>query len=89
MNPSLLKERLKTFGSEKWEGLTENQKKFAKKTFKVLTYKWRWQIAMNIPYLLIFILDRSIPAVHEFDISLLNSIMAKLPIPGFLTNLIG
>ncbi len=83
------KDRLKALGVEKWEGLSENQRKYAKKAFKVLTYKWRWQIAMNIPYLAIFVLDRSIPAVHEFNVSLLNSIVARLPIPDFLVNIIG
>ena len=81
-----LKERLNQFAERKWETLTENQKTFAKKIWGILTYQWSWQIAMNVPYLAIFILDRSIPAVHSFDMALLSSITSKLPIPAFISS---
>ena len=82
-------ERLKQFSIGKWENLTDRQRNYAKKAWGVLTYKWRWQIAMNIPYLAIFLLDRSIPAVHQFNMNLLASIAAKLPIPSFISSWIG
>ena len=73
----------------KWEGLPEKQKGYAKKTWGVITYKWRWQIAMNIPYLAIFALDRTLPAVHKFNMNLLATITSNLPLPEFLSTWIG
>ena len=84
-----LNQRIKTFLGERWSELPDRQKVYAKKAWSVLTYKWRWQIAMNIPYLAIFVLDRSIPAVHDFDMNLLAAITAKLPIPAFVSAWIG
>ncbi len=69
----------------KWEALPENQQGYAKKAWGVLTYKWKWQIAMNIPYLVIFVLDRTVPAVHEFDMNILATVTSKLPLPDFLS----
>ncbi len=82
-------EKIKRFASTKWENLDERQKNYAKKAWSVITYKWRWQIAMNIPYVVIFCLDRTFPSVHEFDVALLAAITAKLPIPSFLSSLMG
>ena len=73
----------------KWEVLPEKQQKYAKKAWGLITYKWRWQIAMNIPYLAIFALDRSIPAVHQFDMNLLSTITSKIPLPEFISSWIG
>ncbi len=84
-----LENRLKQMVSRKWENMTDRQKTYAKKIWGVLTYKWRWQIAMNIPYLAIFLLDRTIPAVHQFDMTLLSTISSKLPIPDFMSAWIG
>lgn len=67
-------EALKSRADNQWESLTDRQKSYAKKAWSVLTYKWRWQIAMNVPYLAIFLLDRAIPSVHQFDVALLASI---------------
>ena len=80
---------IKQFTLSNWDRLTERQKNYAQKAWGVITYKWRWQIAMNIPYLAIFLLDRSIPAVHQFDMALLSTITAKLPIPTFVSSWIG
>lgn len=82
-------ERIKQSLAKKWESLTDRQKKYAKKIWGVMTYKWRWQIAMNVPYLGIFLLDRTIPAVHQFDMAILATIMSKLPIPAFMASWIG
>ncbi len=84
-----LKERVQQLANDKWEGLTDGQRKLARKAWGVMTYKWRWQIAMNIPYLVMFTLDRTIPAVHQFDMAVLASITAKLPIPSFISSFIG
>ncbi len=84
-----LNERIKQFAGGKWESLTDRQQNFAKKIWSVITYKWKWQIAMNIPYLAIFMLDRTIPAVHQFDVALIAKITSKLPIPAFMSSWIG
>ena len=81
--------RLKQLGESKWESLTDSQKTYAKKAWGVLTYKWRWQIAMNVPYLAMFVLDRTVPAVHKFDMALLATITSKLPIPAFISSWMG
>ena len=76
---------IKEFSSLKWKSLSEEQKKLALGVWKLITYKWKWQIAINSPFLLIWILDKTIPSVHEFDMKLLSS----LPIPNWLGMLMG
>ena len=82
-------ERIRVLAAKQWKNLTERQKTLLKKFWAVITYKWRWQIAMNIPYLAIFILDRTIPAVHKFDMNLLGIITSKFPIPTFISSWLG
>ncbi len=84
-----LNESIQQFAGSRWESLTDRQKTYAKKVWGVITYKWRWQIAMNIPYFAIFLLDRTIPAVHQFDMALLATITSKLPVPAFISSWIG
>ena len=79
-------ERLRAFTESRWEALSEPQKVLAKKFWGILTYKWRWQIAMNIPYLILFLLDRTIPSVHKFDMAILHSITSRIPLPEFLAS---
>jgi len=55
-----------------WENLDDSQKVILTKIWKVLTYKWQLQILLNLPFLLWFALDKSIPQVHEFDITMLS-----------------
>ncbi len=58
--------------SKNWEELDDSQKLILTKIWKVLTYKWQLQILFNLPFLLWFALDKSIPQVHEFDIAMLS-----------------
>ena len=58
--------------SKNWENLDDSQKVILTKIWKVLTYKWQLQILLNLPFLLWFALDKSIPKVHEFDIAMLS-----------------
>ncbi len=81
--------KISTYALKRWSKLTARQKGWLKKTWSVITYKWRWQIAMNVPYLAIFALDRTIPAVHQFDMNLLASVTSKLPIPELISKSIG
>ena len=73
--------RLKDF----WSTLTEKQQSILKRIWSVLTYKWQWQIILNAPFLLIWILDQTIPAVHSFDTKLISS----LPIPSLVKSILG
>ena len=60
-----------------WESLSDSKKELGKKIWSVITYKWKWQIAMNAGFMMFWLLDRTIPAIHQFDMNLLTS----LPIP--------
>tara|TARA_B100000214_G_C23887326_1_gene590090 strand:+ start:656 stop:937 length:282 start_codon:yes stop_codon:yes gene_type:complete len=68
-----------------WSNLSEKQKSILKRIWAILTYKWQWQIILNAPFLVIWILDQSIPAVHSFDMRLI----ASLPIPMVIKTYLG
>ena len=68
-----------------WSNLSDSQKAVLKKIWMILTYKWQWQIILNAPFLVIWILDQTIPAVHSFDMKLISS----LPIPLAIKTLLG
>jgi len=55
-----------------WENLDDSLKTKLIKIWRVLTYKWQLQILFNLPFLLWWVLDKSFPKVHEFDITILN-----------------
>ncbi len=68
-----------------WSNLSDSQRSILQKIWKILTYKWQWQIILNAPFLVIWILDQTIPAVHSFDMQLISS----LPIPVAIKTLLG
>ena len=68
-----------------WLNLSDSQKSILKKIWSILTYKWQWQIILNAPFLVIWILDKTIPAVHSFNMQLISS----LPIPLTIKTLLG
>ena len=68
-----------------WSRLSESQQAILKKIWMILTYKWQWQIILNAPFLVIWILDQTIPAVHSFDMQIISS----LPIPMAIKTLLG
>ena len=71
--------------SKNWEELDDSQKLILTKIWKVLTYKWQLQILSNLPFLLWFALDKSIPQVHEFDIAMLS----YLNVPEWVLSFMG
>ena len=71
--------------SKNWEDLDDSLKTKLIKIWKVLTYKWQLQILFNLPFLLWWILDKSLPKVHEFDITILN----YLKLPNWALSFIG
>ena len=68
-----------------WSKLSDKQQTILKKIWAILTYKWQWQIILNAPFLVIWALDQTIPAVHSFDMQLISS----LPIPMTIKTYLG
>ena len=77
--------KVKTNLQDFWSNLSENQKSILKRIWSILTYKWQWQIILNTPFLIIWVLDQTIPAVHSFDMQLISS----LPIPMMIKKYLG
>ena len=68
-----------------WEELDDSLKTKLIKIWSVLTYKWQLQILFNIPFLLWWVLDKSISKVHQFDATILN----YLNLPDWALSFIG
>tara|TARA_Y100001970_G_C13878248_1_gene672523 strand:+ start:356 stop:649 length:294 start_codon:yes stop_codon:yes gene_type:complete len=77
------------YGYYKWESLPDSQRYLLNKIWVILTYKWRWQLVMNVPYLAIFLLHRNVQAVHDFDMNLFEKISANSPLFQAISSLIG
>ena len=77
VNKNGFSEKIKAKFENFWANLSESQQSILKKIWQILTYKWQWQIALNTPFLVIWILDKNIPSIHQFDMQILHS----LPIP--------
>ena len=71
--------------SKNWEELDDSLKTKLIKIWRVLTYKWQLQILFNLPFLLLWVLDKSFPKVHEFDLKILN----YLNLPDWVLSFIG
>ncbi len=85
INERLFHHRLTVLAKRQWEQLNPNQKSMAMRWWKILTYKWQWQIALNASFILLWVLDRSIPSVHAFDVTVIHS----LPIPAWTKEWMG
>ena len=68
-----------------WNNLEQSQKSVLIKIWRVLTYKWQLQILFNLPFLLWWLMDRTILKVHEFDLKILS----YLNLPDWALSLIG
>ena len=77
--------QVNTYLEDFWSNLNDSQQIILKKIWMILTYKWQWQIILNAPFFVILILDKTIPAVHSFDMKLISS----LPIPMTIKTLVG
>ena len=71
--------------SKNWEELDVSLKTKLIKIWKILTYKWQFQILFNLPFLLWWVLDKSFPKVHEFNTAILN----YLNLPEWALSFIG
>ena len=47
------------------------------KIWKIVTWRWRLQIAINAPFGVLWLADKINPAVHQFDMSLLTAMHAE------------
>ena len=71
--------------SKNWDELDVSLKTKLIKVWKVLTYKWQLQILFNLPFLLWWVLDKSFPKIHTFDMTILN----YLNLPDWALSFIG
>ena len=71
--------------SNNWDNLDENTKSILKKIWNVITYKWQLQILLNIPFLIYWLLDKKIEAIHQFNLE----IISKLNLPDWIISMIG
>ena len=44
------------------------------KAWKVITWRWRLQLAINAPFGVLWVADRTTPAVPAFDMSVLAAV---------------
>ena len=72
--------QVKSYPQDFWSNLSEKKKSIFKKIWSILTYKWQWQIILNAPFLVIWVLDQTIPAVHSFDMHLISLLPIPMPI---------
>ena len=67
-------------GSAKlWSSSTviKNPNPLLQKAWKVITWRWRLQLAINAPFGLLWVADKTNPAVHAFDMSVLATLHAE------------
>ena len=55
----------------------KNPNPILQKVWKVITWRWRLQLAINAPFGLLWVADKTNPAVHAFDISVLAALHAE------------
>ena len=84
-NKNSLINKVNTHLQDFWSNLSESQQSILKKIWSILTYKWQWQIILNAPFLVIWVLDQTIPVVHSFNMQLISS----LPMPMIIKTYLG
>ena len=72
---------LRVNSTEMMSGLNLEPKPLLHKIWKIITWRWRLQIAINAPFGILWIADKTNPAVHQFDIALLTAIHAEWMAP--------
>lgn len=55
----------------------QNKAPVIQKIWKIITWRWRMQLAINSPFVLLWIADKTNPAVHAFDMTMLAAIHAE------------
>ena len=49
--------------------------------WKIITWRWRMQLALNAPFGLLWVADKTNPAVHQFNMSMLIAMHAEWMAP--------
>ena len=47
------------------------------KIWRIVTWRWKLQSAINAPFGVLWVADKTIPAVHQLDMSLLTAMHAE------------
>ena len=68
-----------------WENLDHSQKSILTKIWSILTYKWQFQILLNAPFLIYWLLDKNIESIHSFN----RNLITQLNLPDWIISLIG
>jgi hypothetical protein len=55
----------------------KNPNALLQKAWKVITWRWRLQRAINAPFRLLWVADKTNPSVHAFDMSVLAALHAE------------
>ena len=50
---------------------------FIQRVWKIVTWRWRMQLALNAPFGVLWVADKTNPAVHAFDMSVLTALHAE------------
>ena len=56
-------------------------KRLLHKILKIVTWRWKLQLAINAPFVVLWVADKTNPAVHTFDMSMLAAIHAEWMAP--------
>lgn len=59
-------------------------KSFKRKFISIITWRWKMQLALNTPFVLLWIADKTNQSVHQFDMTVLSTLNAEwlAPIMG-------
>ena len=68
-----------------WENLDHSQKSILTKIWNILTYKWQFQILLNTPFLIYWLLDKNVESIHSFN----KNVITQLNLPDWIISLIG
>ena len=65
--------------AELWSNsvVIKNPNALLQKVWKVITWRWRLQLAINAPFGLLWVADKTNPSVHAFDMSVLAALHAE------------
>ena len=47
------------------------------RVWKIVTWRWRMQLALNAPFGVLWVADKTNPSVHAFDMSVLTALHAE------------
>ena len=72
-NPILQRLMADTGGLE--QGLLNSP--IIQRVWKIVTWRWRMQLALNAPFGVLWVADKTNPAVHAFDMSVLTALHAE------------